>query len=253
MTSIIIQDLDCGVKRISLNSGRGNPLTPTLITELNGVLDSLMPNPPRAIVLDANGSSIFSGGFALPIICDWPREEMRSFFGDFNAIMKKLLTIRCPVVSGISGHAIAGGFILSLAADMRIIGNGRSKFGLSEVDLGVALPSSARVLLGWRTSAQKALCLSITGEFMGSPEALKCGYAHETVEDPESRAIEIATSLAKKPGAGTSTTRSLHGLTIWKSMEEADNRDMDAFLDTWFSKEGQAAILALAHKLGKKK
>ena len=50
-----------------------------------------------------------------------------------------MLTIRCPVIAGIKGHAIAGGYILSLGADIRIVGNNRSKFGLSEVDLGVAI------------------------------------------------------------------------------------------------------------------
>jgi len=253
MKSLIIEEVENGVKRISLNSGRGNPLTPDLIVDLSTTLDALSKHPPRALVLDANGSSIFSGGFALPIIADWPRPRMKSFFEEFNSIMSKLLTIRCPVVAGVGGHAIAGGFILSLAADFRIIGNNRSKFGLSEVDLGVAVPSSARVLLGWRTTMQHALTLSSSGKLMNTEEAMKCGYGMEQVDDPESRALDLAQELAKKPGDGVATTRVLAGKTIWESMKEADDRDMDAFLDTWFSPSGQAAINAMAKKLGKSK
>ena len=98
---------------------------------------------------------------------------MKTFFESFNEIMMKMLTIRCPVIAGIKGHAIAGGYILSLGADIRIVGNNRSKFGLSEVDLGVAVPSSARVLLGFRTTPQSALILSATGQLLDATEAVK--------------------------------------------------------------------------------
>ena len=66
-----------------LQSGRGNPLTPQVLTELNDTFAELMAAPPRGVILDADGSKVFSGGFALPIIAYWDRDRMRSFFDDF--------------------------------------------------------------------------------------------------------------------------------------------------------------------------
>ena len=254
MKNLKIEHNEAGICRLSLCGGRGNPLTPELLEELNSTLDELINSPPGVLILDAAGAKIFSGGFALPVIASWPRDRMRSFFGLFLSCVEKLLLLPCPTISAIEGHAIAGGFILSLGTDLRIVGSAKLKFGLSEVDLGVAVPSGARVLLGLRTSAQTALKLSMSARLFGPEEAVRNGFADESVDEPLSRAMEIAAFLNAKPGNGAGVTRALAGAEIWSAMKEADDRDLEDFLDTWYSSEAQACIHALAEKLsgGKK-
>ncbi len=249
MSNIKIDKTEDGICRLSLASGRGNPLTPDLLDELDAALKHLVASPPAALILDGDGSKIFSGGFALPIIASWPRDRMRNFFGKFLSCVEKVLVLPCPTICAIEGHAIAGGFILSLATDLRIVGSGNLKFGLSEVDLGVAVPSGARVLLGFRTSRQTALKLCMSGRLFSPDEAVRNGFADEIAENPLERALELAASLAGKPGNGSGVTSGLDGQEVWSEMKKADDRDMDAFLDTWYSVEAQKAIHALASKL----
>lgn len=250
MPSITVQQLDHGVQRLTLNSGGGNPLTPALIDELNEALEQLKATPPRALVLDADGAKIFSAGFALPIICSWERERLWGFFSGFLDVVHKLLMLPCPTVSAIEGHSIAGGFILSLATDFRVVGNGKLKLGLSEVDLGVAVPPSTQRLLAARTTEAQALWLTSTGELMGPEEALRCGYARSISDSPLADAIALATKLAKKPGSGAAVNRQLFNHVISEDMRLAQQRT-GAFLDTWFSESGQQCIHALAAKLSK--
>ena len=251
MPTIIRHQLEHGVERISLNSGGGNPLTPELIADLSALLDELSAAPPRALVLDADGARIFSAGFALPVIWDWDRDRLWNFFSGFVDIVHKFLALPCPSVAAVEGHAIAGGFILSLATDFRVVGAGKLKLGLSEVDLGAAVPPDTQRLLAARTSEAQALWLSTTGDLMNPEEALRCNYACSISESPLEEAIALASKLAQKPGCGASVNRQLFNHTISEEMRRAAERT-ELFLDTWFSDEGQQHIAAMAARLSKK-
>ena len=68
--------------------------------------------------------------------------------------MGKLFTFPKPTAAAISGHAIAGGCILTLCCDYRYIAEGRKLMGLNEIKLGVPVPYVAdcilRSLVGFR-------------------------------------------------------------------------------------------------------
>lgn len=251
--SVEIKKLDNGITRLVISSGRGNPLTPAVVQKLNEAMDQLLLSPPKALIIDAAGSPIFSGGFALPIIASWDREQLSTFFSQFLDILHKILAISAPTITVLEGHAIAGGFILSLSTDFRIIGMGKAKYGLSEVNLGVSVPAGAGVLFEWRTSPKDALALSTTGELISGQKALDIGYAHYRSENPMECAMELAKTLVQKPGFGVAKTRQFFNHRISKAMREADTLFMEEFLDTWFSEEGQKCIQTLAQKLSKKR
>ena len=81
----------------------------------------------------------------------------------------------CPTVTAVNGHCIAGGFILSLASDLRIVKSGKLKLGLSEVDLGVCVPAGPQILLAARTSESHALRVGMLGHLFGGEEANPAG------------------------------------------------------------------------------
>ena len=120
MNGIRVERQD-GIVRVILQSGRGNPLTPQVLTELNDTFAELIAAPPRGVILDADGSKVFSGGFALPIIAYWDRNRIRSFFNDFLQVIHKILLLPCVTVTALEGSAVAAGFIISLATDFRVV------------------------------------------------------------------------------------------------------------------------------------
>ncbi|MEC7986087.1 MAG: enoyl-CoA hydratase/isomerase family protein [Myxococcota bacterium] len=252
---IEIKDLENNITRLIIRNGRGNPLSPALLEELDQSMGELLerPTPPSTLIIDADGSSIFSGGFALPIIASWPREDLHAFFDRFLSILGKILSIESFTITVLEGSAVAGGFILSLASDIRIVGEGKARFGLPEVDLGVSVPAGPCVLLESRTSPRFALDIASTGRLIDAQEALESGYARYKTAKPMDKAMEIATSIAKKPGNGTGKTRHYFNQRILENMNSADKRFMSDFLDTWFSPAGQACIQAQAKRLGSKK
>ena len=249
MSTITLKKLDHGVCRLVIDSGKGNPLTPAFVNDLNHHLLGLSSSPPRALIIDTDGASIFGGGFALPIIASWKREELWAFFNRFMEGVHRILHLACPTITVVDGHAIAGGFIFSLASDFRVVRNEGIKLGLSEVDLGVAVPADARALLEERTSPSDALWLSATGELISPQRALEIKYATMLSEQPLTQALDLANTLAQKPGSGTAMTTVLANRRISERMRTESNLGKDIFLDTWFSEEGQQGIQTLAQKL----
>lgn len=254
MSVLRVESLDDGkLVRLSLASGRGNPLTPALVEALHQQIQALAAAPPRAVVIDGDGASIFSGGFSLPHIARWNRPRIDTFFRTFMECIYGLMELPCPVVCGMSGHAIAGGFILSLAADFRIVGDSGLKFGLSEVDLGVAVPAGTLALLSARVGHQNALRMAAGGLLIIPQVAKQVGFADELAVDPEAGALALARRLSAKPGRGVGITSVLFNRPLVAEMRAAEDAGREAFLDTWFSAEGQAALHALADKLSGKR
>ncbi|MCB9787835.1 MAG: enoyl-CoA hydratase/isomerase family protein [Deltaproteobacteria bacterium] len=248
MTNLIREDHD-GVVRLSLASGTGNPLTPELLAELRGAIAELGERPPRALVLDGGAGKLFSGGFDVPTIATYDRPALSAFFGGFLTIVDRLLVLPCPTVVAIHGSAIAGGFILSLAFDLRVVQRGPLKLGLSEVDLGIAVPAGTQVLLAERTSPQAARRLSLTGQYIDAEEAARLGYCDRLVDDARAEALTLARALADKPGDGAAVTRSFLAEELRQRVAAADAAFLEPFLDTWLSPPAQACLRALAARL----
>ena len=60
---------------------------------------------------------------------------MTAFFARFVELFERMRRLPKPVVAAMSGHAYAGGAILALACDVRVMADGAG-FALNEVDLG---------------------------------------------------------------------------------------------------------------------
>ncbi len=249
MDPILREDLEGGVTRLRLSSGSGNALGPAAVDALATHVAALLEAPPRALLLDGGAGKIFSGGFDLTVIADFERAELAAFFSRYMEAIEGILRLDCPSVAAIHGSAIAGGFILSLAPDLRVVQRGRLKLGLSEVDLGVAVPWGAQVLLAERTRPQLARYYSVTAELFGPEEARRIGYADVLADDAQAEALALSQRLAATPGRAAAVCRGFEASGLADRVMAATLEGEGGFLDTWFSPEGQASLKGLAARL----
>src|SRR6266705_1062780 len=103
---------------LRLESGKVNAIGPRFLAELNGLLDAL--GEAKAAVVTGRGGA-FSAGLDLPALVELDRPSMRAFIGQFNATMLRLFELPIPLVAAVNGHAIAGGCVLALQADLRLV------------------------------------------------------------------------------------------------------------------------------------
>ena len=171
---------------IKLNNGVTNALNLELIIELGNTLKRLKSDPDvSGLVLGSTNDKFFSIGFDIPKLIDLSRKDFQTFYRSFNQTCLNLYTIPKPTLASITGHAVAGGCIITLCCDYRFIAEGRKLMGLNEIKLGVPVPYLAdcitRTLLGEKTARD----VMETGEFYSTEKLMQTGMVDEVIPTEE--------------------------------------------------------------------
>lgn len=139
---------------------------------------------PRALVLTGTGT-IFSAGVDLIRLCDEGEEYTRRFFPALSDMLLRLFTMDLPVVAALNGHAVAGGCILALAADLRLMAAGSGSIGVPELTVGLPFPAVAHEIIRFAVPGHRLTSLVLTGSTMSPEEALAEGICDQIVPAPE--------------------------------------------------------------------
>lgn len=105
------------------------------------------------------------------------------------------LQVKKPVISAVSGFAVAGGLELSLIGDIRVVEED-AQFGVFCRRWGVPLIDGGTVRLQAIVGLGRALDMILTGRSVGAQEALAMGLANRVV--PKGTALQESTKIAKQ-------------------------------------------------------
>jgi enoyl-CoA hydratase len=153
----------------------------------------------RAVVLTGNGPA-FCAGFDLKEIreADERGEHFRPPMNRPNRSLFEVVTeTPVPVIAALNGAAVAGGFELALACDLRIAAPG-IPMGLPEATIGMGA-NFGSVVLPKRIPMGIALELLYTGEYVTSEVAERWGLVNRIV--PADEVLSAALALADKIAA----------------------------------------------------
>ena len=112
------------------------------------------------------------------------------------------MQIRKPVITAVSGYAVAGGLELSLLGDIRVVEED-AVFGVFCRRFGVPLIDGGTVRLQAIVGLGRALDMILTGRAVTAQEALQMGLANRVVlkGQAEVEAMNIARQLLQFPQA----------------------------------------------------
>lgn len=127
-----------GIATIRLCRGKVNALAPEVIDDITTALDACEQAGARAVILTGTGP-FFSFGFDVPHMLRWPREQFGAFVTSFCALYRRLFLLPVPLIAAVNGHAVAGGCILALAADQRLMARGKPRISLNEITFGASI------------------------------------------------------------------------------------------------------------------
>ncbi len=154
---------------------------------------------PVALVTVGTGK-FFSNGLDL----DWMgSDEGRGdpgFIDDVHRMLQRVLHLDLITVAAINGHAFAGGAMLAVAHDYRVMREDRGFWCIPEVDLGLPLTDVMFATLDAHVPRPTLTDAALTGKRYDAPSAVAGGIVHETAAEDRvlDRAVEIAASLAEK-------------------------------------------------------
>jgi enoyl-CoA hydratase len=176
---------------LRLDDGKVNALSSRTIGELEAALD--WAHGARAIAI-VGRPGVFSAGLDLHEL-GADRDTQRALRDAFMALALRVFTLPIPVVVGCTGHALAGGAALLLAADRRIGTDGPFRIGFNEVASGFALSHAAVELIRYRLPMPWFETI-VTGSTCDPVSAVAWGLLDAVVADPVGTAVEAATELA---------------------------------------------------------
>lgn len=231
-----------------LDEPRGNALSKNTIATFMRALDELEASSARAVVVTGAGR-VFGAGLDLVEAHALPRPALRDYVDAFEALFLRLFTFPLPLFAAVNGHALAGGAVIALACDVRIVIDGRVTVGLNEVELGMPFPSVALEVARFGLPPSRQIEALAFGQRYDADGAVAAGFAHEKHADPLARARARAQHIATLGPSAVRTVRAtLKREHVERARENAE-ASREAFVDAWLSDEVQPRIRKLVEDL----
>jgi len=198
-----------GIAVVTLAHPPMNAMDAPLLEKLASRFEGLAADPTiRAAVIAAEGPA-FSAGLNLKTVPDLDRPEQRRLIEALNASFGTLYGWPKPLVAAVNGHAIAGGLILALCADWRVVADVPMQISLAEVRVGVTYPVAPLQIARAELAPSAARRLILLGETIDAATAERLAIMDERVSSDAllARAIVQAERHAGLPPQAFATTK----------------------------------------------
>lgn len=246
---IEVHDHAAGVRELRLGRPPVNALNPALMQQIEELLQEAL-HSAHAVVLSGQ-PGLFSAGLDVRELATLSEASVLQFLQGFVRVQRLLAQAPVPVIAAITGHSPAGGTVLVLFCDYRIMARGAFRIGLNEVQVGLTpgeiIYRAYQQLVGPRVArdwAQRGLL--VEGE-----AALAAGLVDELVAPDQvvPRAVTLAQELLALPRAAFLATRATARADLAALFDEsrvaAQPRQL---LALWGSDETRRRMVALLSK-----
>lgn len=252
MTALVERHDHGAIRELRLARAPVNALNPDLCRDLREAVDRAVSDGVSALVL-SGGPKVFSAGLDVPYLLALPgRAALKDAWATFFDAARALAESPLPVVAAIAGHAPAGGCVLALCCDYRIMASGPFRIGLNESQVGLAVPEGIQHLLRRVVGAHRAERLLVSGETVEAERALALGLVDELVDIDHVvvRAVAWLEPLLQLPRGPMLQTRALARADLVAALQP-ERVQLDRFVAAWDDPDTQAGLRALVAKLGK--
>lgn len=250
---IVTTDHGGGIRELRLDRPPVNALNPDLVAALREAVHRAPREGARALVLSGSNGR-FSGGLDVVHLLAIDRAGIRQLWHDFYDLLLALAGSKIPVAAAITGHSPAGGAVLSLYCDYRIMADGEYRIGFNEVQVGIPMPLAILRCVERLVGARQAERLCVGGLLISPEEARRIGLVDELMplERVVERAIEWAKGIVALPPNAMARTRDATRAGFVRLMEEGLASESELLVDNWFSEETQSTLRKVVERLKKK-
>jgi enoyl-CoA hydratase/carnithine racemase len=223
---------------LRMDKARGNAIDEAFLQEMTEACAQVSGDARvQGVVLASAHPKLFCPGLDLVTLIEYDRPALQAFMLRFAEVVWALYGLRKPMVAAINGHAVAGGCILALTADWRMLRRGGAQIGLNEVRIGVPLPWSVAVLLRSSVPPAALVPVALLGRNFADEEALAVGLVHELADGEgfEDRCLARLQELAEKENASVGTTKAYLRHDTLQQMKAREKERIGEFVDAWFA------------------
>jgi len=243
-------DIREGVAKIFLNRPKVNAINGRVLNELAQCFDEIRrDDSAKALILTGEGS-FFSFGFDVPELYNYKKEDFTEFMFNFSDMLRNVFLFPKPVLAALNGHTIAGGCILALACDYRLMVAEKAKISLNEITFGSTLFSSAVEMLRFLVGSKNASTILYSGRMYSADEALRLGLIDNAVSRDEllSSARNIAEDHINKDTLGFKGIKSLLRNRVADYIKDSEKDSILEYVNIWYSESVRSSLRKIVIK-----
>ena len=208
---MVVTKDELGVATLSMNKGPVNSLNKEFLEELTSNLVAVRKDS-SGLVLTSGLSSVFCAGLEITEMHQPDPVRLREFWRALQSLWVELYSYPLPTAAAITGHSPAGGCLMALCCDYRVMQGPKFTIGLNETLLGIVAPFWFKdSMLNTVGQRQTELALML-GTLFTADQALTVGLVDQGVQEREeclAEATKMVHRLVKIPSEARHVSKML--------------------------------------------
>lgn len=230
--------LEDDIVTVTIIRAKVNALNEELVDELYECFGKLAKDKGVIAVILRGQGSFFSFGFDVPGFMDYKKKAFERYVRKFSKLTQSIFMYPKPVIAGLNGHTIAGGAILALSCDYRVMVKGKPKISLNELTFGSTVFSSVTEYLRFAVGSGSAQKVLYSGKMYSAEEALPVGLIDEAVTQRSfpNALLRVAREYGARDRKVYMSVKKLLRSEVNKKIEKNEKKSISEFVDIWYSK-----------------
>jgi enoyl-CoA hydratase/carnithine racemase len=247
---ILLREVADGVATLTLNRPAArNALSMELMTLLTEELEDIGEDKSINVVVLAGAGPAFCAGHDLKEIRANPGKEIyQALFQQCSKLMLTITRLPQPVIAKVHGIATAAGCQLVATCDLAIAAD-TTRFATPGVNIGLFC-STPMVALTRAVGRKHAMEMLLTGDMIGSGDAVMFGLINQTVPEAELDATvqQLAAHIASKSPLTLAIGKEAFYRQLDMGMEEAYAYASDVMTRNMLARDAEEGIDAFLSK-----
>lgn len=256
MTAVLTERAD-GVGRITLNRPeRMNAITVALGIELENAIVELGNDPAvKVILIRGAGHNFCSGGDFGEVerLRSAGPDALRSLFAAFQGACDAVARVQVPVLAGVEGVAMAGGFELMQASDIVLVSDD-ARIADNHVNFGMVPGGGGTQRLARLVGRQQAMAMLLSGDRMSGVDAVRYGLAYRSFPAPEfdEGVQSFAAALAARPRDAVTTIKRLVNASLELPLDAGLDEEITAVVAHISGQSATSGVAAFGARGGRR-
>lgn len=238
---------------LQLSRGRSNPINKAMCADLREAFDDLAGDDAVRGVVLRGSDGFFSAGLDVIELYDYDPSTMESFFEEFHSLLRDFVAFPKPIIAAITGHSPAGGCVLALPCDYRVMAEGKYRIGLNEVAVHIVPPASLYPLMAFWIGNGRAYDAMVNGKLFDVAEAKRIGLIDEfcPLENVVERASSKLDEMLKLDDRIWRDTKALLRAPLVSELDGDSKEPYAKTLENWWTEDSREAMAGFVKSLKK--
>ncbi|MCG6981882.1 MAG: enoyl-CoA hydratase/isomerase family protein [Deltaproteobacteria bacterium] len=235
--NFVLSSIEDDIATVTLQRGKVNALNEPMVEEIDDLFRTLETDTAVKSIIFTGAGKFFSFGFDVPEFLHYPKEDFVYYLEKFTNLCTYLFQFPKPVVAALNGHTIAGGCMLAIACDVRIMASGKGKISLNEITFGAPVFAGSVEMLRFCVGSRNAQAILYSGAMYSAEDALQLGLVDRVSSENAltDDARKVAEEFAGKDSAAFRSIKKLLRKPVAEEMVRHEKDCILEFVDIWYS------------------